>query len=118
MSEAKSGKEDGVATGSAFLDQVESGSKLDAVKTTQQDALVYDKDTANAFAAMYTKNNGDTDAIFEQLGEDPYKVKKYPPKDAEEFGRKYAQGFYEYIGKAEAKGGGSGSDSKSSKGSK
>ena len=73
-----------------------------------QDSLKYDKDTAAAFAKLYTDNDGDTTKIFEKLGENPYKVNKYPPNDAEEFGRKYAQGFYEYLGKAEAKGDGDG----------
>ena len=59
---------------------------------------------ADAMASMFTEMDGDIDRIFETLGENPYKAKKYPPADAEEFGRKYAAGFYEYIGdKAECK---------------
>ena len=49
-------------------------------------------------AQMFTSMDGDVDALFDKLGENPYKAKKYPPADAAEFGRKYAQGFYEYIG--------------------
>ena len=68
------------------------------------DGLQYDKQVADAMASMFTEMDGDVDRIFETLGENPYKVKKYPPADAEEFGRKYATGFYEYIGdKAERK---------------
>ena len=55
---------------------------------------------------MYEKCNGDLDAIFKELNEDPGKAKKYPPKDAEDFASKYRNGSYSYIsrgGKAEAK---------------
>ena len=68
------------------------------------DGLQYDKQVADAMATMHTEMDGDIDRIFETLGENPYKAKKYPPADAEEFGRKYATGLYEYIGdKAESK---------------
>lgn len=33
-------------------------------------------------------------AIFEELNENPSKALKHPPKDADDFGKKYAQGFY------------------------
>ena len=36
----------------------------------------------------------------QELDENPRKALKYPPVDAAEFGKKYAQGFYTY---AEAK---------------
>jgi hypothetical protein len=38
------------------------------------------------------------------LDENPGKALKYPPEDAREFGRKYAQGFYTYVEKGESKG--------------
>lgn len=38
--------------------------------------------------------------VEQELDENPRKVLKYPPTSAEEFGMRYAQGFYTY---AEAK---------------
>ena len=66
-------------------------------------ALDCDKGIADALAALYEKKGGDYEAIFAELGENPRKVRKYPPKDAEEFGRKYAQGFYECLDSGGAK---------------
>jgi hypothetical protein len=109
--EAKGTKEDEVRPMDAG-DLASQAKHLNETKgASETDALNYDKGTADAFAVMYEKNNGDYEAIFEQLGENARKVKKYPPKDAEEFGRKYAQGFYECLdeGKPEAKGGPGGS---------
>lgn len=51
-------------------------------------------------AKLYEKHDADLRAIFKELDENPRKVLKYPPTSAEEFGRRYAQGFYTY---AEAK---------------
>jgi len=55
---------------------------------------------------MYEKYSGNLDDIFEELGEDPGKAKKYPPENAKVFARKYREGFYSYIkdeARAEAK---------------
>ena len=55
---------------------------------------------------MYKKYSGDLDEIFDELGEDPGKAKKYPPENAKVFARKYREGFYSYIkdeNRAEAK---------------
>ena len=100
--EAKSTKEDEVRPMDTDLSQ--GAKKLKETKGAgESDALDYDKGTADAFAALYEKKGGDYEAIFAELGENPRKVKKYPPKDAEEFGRKYAQGFYECLDAAESK---------------
>lgn len=49
---------------------------------------------------LYEKHDADLRAIFKELNENPRKALKYPPTSAEEFGMRYAQGFYTY---AEAK---------------
>ena len=36
----------------------------------------------------YNSKDGDLDAIFKELGDDPGKAKKYPPADATVFARK------------------------------
>ena len=96
MSEAKQG-DGGAGIGAKELSQ---GAKaLNESKAARAaDALDYDEQVANAMSSMYKEFDGDIDKLFERLDENPYKAKKYPPTDAEEFGRKYAQGFYEYIG--------------------
>lgn len=72
------------------------GSKrLAAAKTKEgSDSLNYDVDVAKQYAEMYDKFGGDVEKIFDELSENPRKAIKYPPNDAEEFGMKYAQGFY------------------------
>ncbi len=46
---------------------------------------------------LYLKHDGDLDAIFDELKEDPGKAKKYPPENERVFATKYRQGFYTYI---------------------
>jgi hypothetical protein len=43
---------------------------------------------------LYTKHNGDINAIFAELGESPEKALRHPPASAHEFAEKYSQGFY------------------------
>lgn len=38
--------------------------------------------------ALYATHGGDLVAIFAELGDDPGKAIKYPPKDADEFATK------------------------------
>jgi len=38
--------------------------------------------------ALYSTHGGDLTAIFAELGDDPGKAIKYPPKDADEFATK------------------------------
>jgi hypothetical protein len=52
-----------------------------------------------AFAGLYTQHGGDLTALFAELGEDPKKALKYPPKDAAEFATKYIAGHYTYEAK-------------------
>ncbi|ETV78572.1 hypothetical protein H257_08075 [Aphanomyces astaci] len=60
------------------------------------DALAYDRDVAKQYAALYTKHDGNLHDIFKELDESPRKALKHPPEDSDEFGIKYAQGFYSY----------------------
>jgi hypothetical protein len=39
----------------------------------------------SAYVNLYNKFGGDLDRIFDEIGENPGKAKKYPPKSAEEF---------------------------------
>jgi hypothetical protein len=48
------------------------------------------------FADLYTQHNGDIEAIFAVLGENPGKALKYPPADAHTFATKYINGGYTY----------------------
>ena len=94
MAEAK-----GEAPGVDAKDLAQGAKALNETKGSgASDALDYDRAVADAMAEMFTSMDGDIDQLFEKLGENPYKAKKYPPASAAEFGRKYAQGFYEYIG--------------------
>jgi hypothetical protein len=81
-----------LAAGAKQLQEAKGGSK-----DVEADLLDYDRDVAAAMASLYNKYDGDVDRIFDEAGENTYKVKKYPPSSAEEFGRKYAQGFYEVL---------------------
>ncbi|KAG7394732.1 hypothetical protein PHYBOEH_004775 [Phytophthora boehmeriae] len=70
--------------------------ELHATKGTREhsDSLEYDSSIADKVAALYEKLDGDINAIFEELEEDPRKALKHPPQSAADFGKKYAQGFY------------------------
>mmetsp|Transcript_46141 Transcript_46141/g.59276 ORF Transcript_46141/g.59276 Transcript_46141/m.59276 type:complete len:239 (-) Transcript_46141:304-1020(-) len=46
---------------------------------------------------LYNEHLGDLDKIFDDLGEDPNKAKKYPPNDALDFASKYIVGKYTYV---------------------
>mmetsp|Transcript_25369 Transcript_25369/g.30064 ORF Transcript_25369/g.30064 Transcript_25369/m.30064 type:complete len:524 (-) Transcript_25369:201-1772(-) len=46
---------------------------------------------------LYNDKNGDVEAIFAVLGEDPGKALKYPPADAATFASKYLDGGYTYV---------------------
>lgn len=72
------------------------GSKRLASAKTKEGphSLGYDLDIAKQYAEMFDKYGGDVGKIFDKLNENARKAIKYPPKDAEEFGMKYAQGFY------------------------
>uniref|UniRef100_K3X9A7 Uncharacterized protein n=1 Tax=Globisporangium ultimum (strain ATCC 200006 / CBS 805.95 / DAOM BR144) TaxID=431595 RepID=K3X9A7_GLOUD len=67
------------------------------------DSLEYDSQIADKLAKLYEKHDADLRAIFKELDENPRKALKYPPCDAAEFGKKYAQGFYTYAEAKEAK---------------
>jgi len=54
------------------------------------------KDNLNPLEALYQKHGGDVRAIFDELGENPRKALKYPPKSASEFAAKYLDGGYTY----------------------
>ncbi|OQR84547.1 hypothetical protein ACHHYP_13258 [Achlya hypogyna] len=79
-----------------------SSHHLKATKANpRHDSLEYDVVLAERLAvangmaaALYTKHHGDLRDIFEELNENPRKALKHPPSDAEDFGVKYAQGFY------------------------
>lgn len=50
---------------------------------------------------MYARHGGNLRDIFDDLGENPGKALKYPPRDAREFATKYLEGGYTYVpGKA------------------
>ncbi|TMW61289.1 hypothetical protein Poli38472_013752 [Pythium oligandrum] len=74
-----------------------SSKSLKATKAREHtDSLEYDPALADRLAALYDKHDGDLRAIFESIDESPRKALKYPPSNATEFGKKYAQGFYTY----------------------
>ena len=80
------------------------GSKNLATAKTQEcsDSLTYDKGVAEQYTKLFDEFDGDVDKLFDHLNENPRKAKKYPPKDAREFGIKYSQGFYTCV-EADAK---------------
>ncbi|KAK1942697.1 hypothetical protein P3T76_006196 [Phytophthora citrophthora] len=84
----------GVAVSESELDKASKG--LHATKGTREhsDSLEYDPSVAEKLTALYKKFDGDINAIFEELDENPRKALKHPPTSATEFGKKYAQGFY------------------------
>ena len=59
--------------------------------------IVEDKETANELSRLkeiYVRYGGDIERIFEELLCSPRKALKHPPKDEDEFARKFYQGFY------------------------
>ncbi|KDO18284.1 hypothetical protein SPRG_16322 [Saprolegnia parasitica CBS 223.65] len=76
---------------------LKSSNSLKATKANpRHDSLEYDPAVAERLAATYKKHGGDLKDIFEELDENPRKALKHPPSDANDFGVKYAQGFYTY----------------------
>ena len=57
--------------------------------------IAKDEKTVFNLEDLYTKYNGDIQAIFDELGESARKALKYPPKDAAEFASKYYEGYYD-----------------------
>ncbi|OWZ12223.1 hypothetical protein PHMEG_00014649 [Phytophthora megakarya] len=84
----------GAAVSESELNQASKG--LHATKGTREhsDSLEFDPQVAEKLKALYEKFNGDINAIFEELDENPRKALKHPPTSATDFGTKYAQGFY------------------------
>ena len=48
--------------------------------------------------ALYDKFSGNILQIFASLQENPRKALKHPPKDGQDFARKYYEGYYADIG--------------------
>jgi hypothetical protein len=67
-----------------------------SLRRSKQAGFVSDWGSTEYAAALYKKRDGDVRAVFEDLAESPRKALKYPPANAAEFGKKYAQGFYTY----------------------
>ncbi|CAM9133702.1 unnamed protein product [Heterosigma akashiwo] len=53
---------------------------------------------------MWERLDGNIEAVFSELEENPGKCLKYPPADKGEFARKYVRGFYTYSADAAAAG--------------
>uniref|UniRef100_A0A7S2SCV1 Uncharacterized protein n=1 Tax=Rhizochromulina marina TaxID=1034831 RepID=A0A7S2SCV1_9STRA len=61
-----------------------------------------DDKTIASLVSLYDKYNGSLDDIFDELGENPSKAKKYPPRDAEDFAQRYYAGAFTYVDPARA----------------
>mmetsp|Transcript_2399 Transcript_2399/g.5220 ORF Transcript_2399/g.5220 Transcript_2399/m.5220 type:complete len:107 (+) Transcript_2399:58-378(+) len=87
--------------------------KLHSVEESSGDKKAQGKTVADegeeavlkAYIDLYNKFGGDIDRIFDELGENPGKAKKYPPKSAEDFATRYYAGGFTYADerRAEAK---------------
>ncbi|KAF0683854.1 Aste57867_24129 [Aphanomyces stellatus] len=95
--ESKGGDDDDGRTSFDESELAKTSGHLKHTKSNPRpDALDYDRDVADQYAALYDKHHGNLHEIFDALDENPRKALKHPPADATDFGIRYAQGFYTY----------------------
>mmetsp|Transcript_1504 Transcript_1504/g.2053 ORF Transcript_1504/g.2053 Transcript_1504/m.2053 type:complete len:105 (+) Transcript_1504:138-452(+) len=74
-------------------------------KTIDDEAKFSDEEMAvvERLEKLWDNHDGDIEAIYEELGENPGKCLKYPPSNGSEFGQKYVRGYFTYTEENEDK---------------